>query len=436
MKLDEAVDGFAGFGIKAFVLLGLQEAAMVEAIGEKAAVLVVDPGEAAGHAGAEVDASGSEDDCEAAGHVFAAVIADAFDDGRAPELRTAKRSPARPAAKNESAGGAVESDVAEDDVWLGCRCARAGREPHHQLAAAETFADEVVGQAFEHELSCRRREGAEGLARRRRQLEDGDEAGSSRGLARISAISPARRAPKGAIFVARPRLRGRTACLLRMRRRARLHPCVIHRCVRSGRMLRSSLPSAGGHRRAAQAVVQVELAVEADLLKQIGAADGRSSEGRPSSASMTLQVSGELLEETDKVFGLATELGAQLGLLRGDAGGTGVEMTLARHVATERDEHRGAEGELVGAEQRGDDDVTCRAQAAIGAQAHAAAQAVLDEHLLRFSDAQLPGIAGVLDAGERRCAGASGVAGDDDVVGIGLGDAGGDGSDSAARRPA
>ena len=37
-----------------------------------------------------------QDDDGAAGHVFAAVVADAFDTARAPELRTAKRSPATP----------------------------------------------------------------------------------------------------------------------------------------------------------------------------------------------------------------------------------------------------------------------------------------------------------------------------------------------------
>ena len=139
---------------------------------------------------------------------------------------------------------------------------------------------------------------------------------------------------------------------------------------------------------------------------------------------------GQLLEEADDVLGLAAELGAQLGLLRGDAGGTGIEVALPRHVAAERDEHRGAEGVFVGAEHRGDDDVARGAQAAVAAQAHAAAQTIADQHLLRFGEAQLPGIAGVLDAGERRCAGAAAVAGNDDVVGVGLGDAGGYGADA------
>src|SRR5689334_9616990 len=108
-------------------------------------------------------------------------------------------------------------------------------------------------------------------------------------------------------------------------------------------------------------------------------------------------------------------------------------MTLARHVAAESDENGGAESEFVRAEKRRDDDVARRAQAAIGAQAHAPAKSVVDEHLLRFGEAELPRIAGVLDAGKRRRPGAAGVAGDDDVVCIGLGDAGRNGAYAAAR---
>ena len=151
---------------------------------------------------------------------------------------------------------------------------------------------------------------------------------------------------------------------------------------------------------------------------------------------MTCRSRGELFEEADDVLRLAAELGAQLGLLRGDAGGTGVEVTLPRHVAAERDQHRGAEGVFVRAEHRGDEDVARGAQAAVAAQTHAAAQTIVQQHLLRFGEAELPRIAGVLDARERRCAGAAAVAGDDDVVGVGLGDAGRDRADAATRRPA
>ena len=69
--------------------------AHVAALGE-VAVLVEHVGDAAAHAGREVAPGRPEHDDAPAGHVLAAVVADALDDGAAPELRTAKRSPARP----------------------------------------------------------------------------------------------------------------------------------------------------------------------------------------------------------------------------------------------------------------------------------------------------------------------------------------------------
>ena len=49
------------------------------------------------------------------------------------------------------------------------------------------------------------------------------------------------------------------------------------------------------------------------------------------------------------VLGLAGELLAQLGVLRGDADRAGVEVALAHHDAAEGDERRGGEAELLGA---------------------------------------------------------------------------------------
>ena len=122
-------------------------------------------------------------------------------------------------------------------------------------------------------------------------------------------------------------------------------------------------------------------------------------------------------------------LGAQVLPLGGDPGRAGVEVALPGHVAADRDQHRRAEPELLGAEHRRHDDVFRRLEAAVGAQPDARAQAVLDQRLLRLGQTELPGAAGVLDRGQRRGAGAAGVAADQDVVGARLGDAGGDGPD-------
>ena len=62
-------------------------------------------------------------------------------------------------------------------------------------------------------------------------------------------------------------------------------------------------------------------------------------------------------EVVDDVLRLAGELLAQHRILRRDADRAGVEMTLPHHDAAERDQRRGREAELLGAEQRGDHDV-------------------------------------------------------------------------------
>ncbi len=62
-----------------------------------------------------------------------------------------------------------------------------------------------------------------------------------------------------------------------------------------------------------------------------------------------------------------------------------------------RDQRRGGEAELLGAQQRGDGHVAAGLQLAVGLHADAAAQVVHHQHLLRFGEAQFPGNAGVLD---------------------------------------
>ena len=66
------------------------------------------------------------------------------------------------------------------------------------------------------------------------------------------------------------------------------------------------------------------------------------------------RLGGHEAHERHHVLGLARETRAQARVLRGDAHGTGVEVALPHHDAPERHERRGAEPELLGAEQGGD----------------------------------------------------------------------------------
>ena len=128
--------------------------------------------------------------------------------------------------------------------------------------------------------------------------------------------------------------------------------------------------------------------------------------------------------------GLPWNLRAQHRVLRGDADRAGVEMAFAHHDAAGGDQGRGGEAELVGAEQRAHHHVAAGAHAAIDLHRDTAAQAVEHERLLGLGEADLPGRAGMLDRGERRGAGAALEAGDGDMIGPRLGDAGGDRADA------
>ena len=133
---------------------------------------------------------------------------------------------------------------------------------------------------------------------------------------------------------------------------------------------------------------------------------------------------GDEEEIVDDVLGLAAELLAQHRILRRHAHRTGVEVALAHHDAARDHQRRGGEAELVGAQQRADDDVAAGLHLAVHLHRDAAAQAVQHQRLLRLGEPQLPGRAGVLDRRPGRRAGAAVVAGDGDVIGFGLGHTG------------
>ncbi len=127
------------------------------------AVLVVDVGDAAAHAGGEVASGLAEHDDGAAGHVFAAVVAGAFDDRR--RARQAHREALAGDAAEEglAAGRAVQHGVADDDV-LGRVAAEVDARPDREPAAREALAGVVVGVADQVDRDALGEERAEALA--------------------------------------------------------------------------------------------------------------------------------------------------------------------------------------------------------------------------------------------------------------------------------
>jgi hypothetical protein len=78
--------------------------------------LVVDEGDAARHAGAEVAAGLAEDDRDTARHVFATVLAHALDDSGGAAVPDAEALARRAADEELAARGAVEAGVAGDHL--------------------------------------------------------------------------------------------------------------------------------------------------------------------------------------------------------------------------------------------------------------------------------------------------------------------------------
>jgi len=76
-------------------------------------------GDATGHAGGEVAAGGAEHDDATAGHVFATVVADALDDGGDAGVADTEALASAAVDVDLTGRGAVQRDVADDDVVLG-----------------------------------------------------------------------------------------------------------------------------------------------------------------------------------------------------------------------------------------------------------------------------------------------------------------------------
>ncbi len=77
--------------------------------------------------------------------------------------------------------------------------------------------------------------------------------------------------------------------------------------------------------------------------------------------------------------------------------------------------------------------VTAGLELTVGLEDDARAEVVEDEYLLRLGEPELPRRAGMLDRGDGARAGPAVVAGDQDDVGVGLGDPRGDGADAGSR---
>src|SRR6185312_13415615 len=112
--------------------------------------LVQDVCETAAHPGSEVAPRPAKDDDAAARHVLAAVVADTLDNRNRAAVTDGEPLAGDAANERLAARGAVERDVADDDVGFGGEC-RLPRREDRELASREPLADIVVRVAFERQ---------------------------------------------------------------------------------------------------------------------------------------------------------------------------------------------------------------------------------------------------------------------------------------------
>ena len=86
-------------------------------LGEVSA-FVEDIGDATAHAGGEISSAGAEHDDQTVGHVLAAVVANALDHGSRSGIADREALARHSVEESFAAGRAVESNVADDDVFF------------------------------------------------------------------------------------------------------------------------------------------------------------------------------------------------------------------------------------------------------------------------------------------------------------------------------
>ena len=161
------------------------------------------------------------------------------------------------------------------------------------------------------------------------------------------------------------------------------------------------------------------------LLQHLDLADHLLEGGEAQAGHELADLLGHRQQVAHHVLGLALEAVAQHGVLGGDAHRAGVQVADAHHHAAGGHQRGGREAHLVGAQQRGHDHVTTRSHLAVGLEHHA------ERRSLRISVCWVSarpishGTPAWWIDDSRSGAGAAVVAGDHDVVRVGLDHAGG-----------
>src|SRR5579872_780040 len=133
-------------------------------------MLVENVGDAAAHACGKIPSTAAKDEDDTFRHILTAVIADALDYGGCSRVAHSEAFARNSVEESFAAGGAVQSDVADDDVFFRGE-SRLPRRINNNLAAGKSLADVVVGVAFERERDALRQKCTQALSRRSGEMD-------------------------------------------------------------------------------------------------------------------------------------------------------------------------------------------------------------------------------------------------------------------------
>src|ERR1700676_3258879 len=135
MSRHEILDehGFRNLGILGFENWLEVDRVQVAALLGKISALVENVSHPATHASGKISPAGPEHQDQAPGHVFATVVADALDHRGRSRVANCKPLTSDSVEKRFAAGGTVEGNVADQNIFLGGESGTA-RRIHHQLS--------------------------------------------------------------------------------------------------------------------------------------------------------------------------------------------------------------------------------------------------------------------------------------------------------------
>jgi len=333
-----------------------------------------------------------------------------------------------------SRGCTVQADVADDDVLLRLESGHLGRVDD-ETASRETLSDVVVGVTLELDGDTRSHECTERLSSRTPHVDVDRVLGQTR-LAVLLRDLVGQRGTERSIGVDDVALDldwrtvgdGLLGLVDELVVKTDVETVVLLAALEGGSS-RSHLPC-GLEDGAEVEVLGLCIPERVVDLEVLGMANHLVDSPEAKLGHDASKLLGDVVEEVNDLLGLASELGSQLWVLRGDSDGAGVEVALPHHDASHRNQGCCSEAPLFSTKQAGNGDIPAGPDLPVSLDGDSASEIVENERLMRLCKSKLPWETGVLDTGPARSTRASVVTGDEDVVGLGLCDTRCDNSNS------